>query len=68
MQVYQARSRRGCNMELIAEYEGLDNPNSGAEGKAADSATKAPIPVVFYGQHYDALLDENLKPSIRSEL
>ena len=55
-------------MELIAEYEGLDNPNSGAEGKAADSATKAPIPVVFYGQHYDALLDENLKPSIRSEL
>lgn len=75
MQVYQAPIRRGGKLELISEYEGLDDSSShsicgnrGSEQNSADTTAKAPIPVVFYGQHYDALLDKNLNPAHRSQL
>lgn len=75
MQVYKAPSRRGGRLELITEYEGLGGNTGGSmasssEGRSSGDtvAPKPPITVVFYGQHYDALLDEGLRPQIRSEL
>lgn len=76
MQVFQAPSRRGGEMQLIAEYEGLgdatsastSSTNSETSGETVSASAKETIPVLFYGQHYDALLDENLKPAIRSKL
>lgn len=63
--MYQYTGTRGGKLQLITEYEGMGSEDSGSE---ASRNKRPPVPVVFYGQHYDALLDEKLKPTIRSEL
>ena len=55
MHVYQAGKRRGA-LQRTSEY-------------GSDTQTEeAPILVMFYGQHYDALLDASTKAPLRSEL
>lgn len=53
--VYQANAGIGP-LRLITEY--------GAETQT----DQAPVLVLFYGQHYDALLDEGNRAPLRSDL
>jgi hypothetical protein len=74
MQVFQAPMNRGGQLQLLTEYVGLGSTDGASSDENAlpskqhTATPRTPIPVVFYGQHYDALLDENSKQGIRSEL
>lgn len=65
VQVFRAPSAGSATLQLVAEYPGLD---ADAGPKGPEGQRKTPIPVLFYGQHYDALLDEGARPPLRSDL